>query len=1158
MTAAQAPIEGPFGSVAPTRPVMAATLRHASGLTIELLENGCVFAIRHGGILASQVLGSPLEGGLANLWIRRWTDAGADAAPVLGPASDSRFRASSRGAIWEGRVDGVAYTCSLRLGGHRATWFWTVRLVNETTDPVTLDVVLAQDLGIAAEAAVRTSELYTSQYIDHRALEDDDLGFVLCSRQNLAQDGSYPWVMHGCVERAAGYLTDGLQFHGLGSKATGRPVALTQAAFPNRVLQYELALPTLVSEPVPLAPGATAEVAFFAVFEPDHPAASSARDLARARTAVRAYRALPALVVEEPERPRVSTPFDRPRFFPSEEPGSDGADDLPQDARHVERRDGVVLSWFHGPQQHVVRRAKELIQERPTGHILRSGRALLPSDDTLSVTAWMSGVFASQLTIGNTSFHKLLSVARHPLNALTSSGLRILIRTDDGLELLGLPSSFEMGSSWAEWRYRDARRSLRVRLTASADEPACRLTIEVERGGPLELTLSHNIVVGEHEHDPVGPIDIDRDAGLVELRPDPSTALGERYPGAAFVIAVTDPGHVAAIGGDGLLHSDGIERGGSYLVIRTKPVDRFSIVLTGDLDDAERARGRATRLAAAAAGDGGGDADEADARDASAFWSGLARSTRLGGGTGRRADDVARLDDLVRWYVHDGLIHATTPHGLEQSGGAAWGLRDVCQGPTELFVATGRHAALRDVLRTVYEHQDRETGDWPQWFMLDRHRAIRAADSHGDIIHWPIKALCDYVEATNDLAILDEPVPWTDRATGAVTQERSSILVHTERQIDTIERDCIPGTALVVFAGGDWEDTLQPVDRSMARRLVSAWTVELAYQTLGRYRIVCERAGRTALADRLAAFCTRIRDDFQRHLVPDGIVTGLAEFRDEGIEYYLHPRDRRTGVDFRLLPMTRGMISGLFSPEQVERHVDLIERHLRFPDGVRLMNRPMTYRGGPSRIFQRAESAANVGREIGLQYVHAHIRYVEAMARIGRPDDAFWGLMAICPIGLEQDVPSAQPRQSNAFFSSSDAAFADRYEASRDFDRLRTGEVGVRGGWRVYSSGPGIFINQLVSNVLGLRTLFDDVVFDPVLPPDAEGLTWDVERDGRLVRYRFHVTRGFGPTAVHVNGSAMPAERRVDNPYRLGGLLVARALVDAALIPGDNVIDVFV
>ncbi len=50
---------------------------------------------------------------------------------------------------------------------------------------------------------------------------------------------------------------------------------------------------------------------------------------------------------------------------------------------------------------------------RRHGAILRSGQAMLPDDGTLCATCWMHGVFAAQLTIGNTSFHKLvLGLAR--------------------------------------------------------------------------------------------------------------------------------------------------------------------------------------------------------------------------------------------------------------------------------------------------------------------------------------------------------------------------------------------------------------------------------------------------------------------------------------------------------------------------------------------------------------------------------------------------------------------------------------------------------------------------------------------------------------------------------------------------------------------------
>jgi len=1154
------PAERPL-AIAGGRPPLGATLRNEAGVAIELLENGAVFAIRHGEVLVNQVLGSPLEGGIGNLYLRRRKRDGITFSPLLGPAAPGRFWASDDRATWEGTFAGIDYSCTLRLASRQPMWFWTIELRNATRGRARFDAVLAQDLGIAHEAAVRTSELYTSQYIDHTILEDDELGYLVCSRQNLRQGDAFPWVMHGCLDGAAGFLADGFQFYGLDFKSTNTPAALARRSLPNRIYQYEFALPTIQSRPLTLAAGGSGAITFFAAFDPDHPAASGARDAAQAREAAKTFRGLPRHGSAPPPAsappPPASAPppslFANPLLFESEDLGPVDLDrHFGADRRHVEDDRGRLLSFFHGTRQHVVLKAKELVMERPTGHVMRSGRDLLPGEDLLSVTAWMFGVFGSQVTIGNTSYNKLLGVCRNPLNVLKTGGQRIFIRTDRGYELLGLPSAFEMGPNGARWIYRDEHHSISIRVSTSLDDPVCRMRVEVERGGPLEMLVTHGVVLGENEYERVGPVVIDADRGRVDLRPAPETLLGRHYPEATFFIVSPDVDRIEAIGSDGLLHADGLDRGAPFVVIRTKPVTSFELVLTGSVLDATRAEQRATAHS--------GPSRDADAaHHVEAFWGGLGRGATLGGARGRVAGDVARLDELLGWYLHHALVHCTVPHGLEQYSGAAWGLRDVCQGPVELFIATAHLEQVRDILRVVYEHQSRQTGDWPQWFMFDRYREVRAGDSHGDVIHWPIKALCDYVEATGDVAFLDERVAWTDERTGAVTAETDTILAHTERQIERIERDVIPDTALPAFAGGDWEDTLQPEEPAMARRLVSAWTVELAYQTLDRYRAVCERAGGFALADRLRGLCERIRADFNRHLVPDGVVAGLAHFGDDGIEYFLHPRDRRTGVWYRLLPMTRGIIGGLFTVDQAKRHASLIDHHLSFPDGVRLMDRPMAYHGGPSRLFRRAESAANFGREVGLQYVHAHIRYVEAMARIGRPEEAFRGLMVVCPIGLDRDVPNALPRQANAYFSSSDAAVLNRYQASRDFGRLRTGRIGVKGGWRVYSSGPGIYLHQMISNVLGIRRFFDDVVLDPVLPSDADGLTFDFAYEGRRVRYRYWVSAdGFAPSDIRVNGRPLPTGRRTDNPYRQGGVLVSAQGFGEALDADANVVDIHV
>jgi cellobiose phosphorylase len=146
------------------------------------------------------------------------------------------------------------------------------------------------------------------------------------------------------------------------------------------------------------------------------------------------------------------------------------------------------------------------------------------------------------------------------------------------------------------------------------------------------------------------------------------------------------------------------------------------------------------------------------------------------------------------------------------------------------------------------------------------------------------------------------------------------------------------------------------------------------------------------------------------------------------------------------------------------------------------MDRPVAYHGGPERIFRRAESAAFFGREIGLMYVHAHLRYAEALALLGDEDGLWHALLVVNPIAVTGLLANASIRQRNAYFSSSDAAFKDRYQASADWDRVRIGAVAADGGWRIYSSGPGLHVNMLIRHALGIRRHFGERIKRPLIP----------------------------------------------------------------------------
>ena len=376
---------------------------------------------------------------------------------------------------------------------------------------------------------------------------------------------------------------------------------------------------------------------------------------------------------------------------------------------------------------------------------------------------------------------------------------------------------------------------------------------------------------------------------------------------------------------------------------------------------------------------------------------------------------------ILPWLAHDGMIHLTAPHGLEQYTGGAWGTRDVCQGSIELLLTLEHDQSVKEILRILFAQQYEESGDWPQWFMLEPYSVVQDKESHGDIIVWPLKALCDYIEATGDFAFLDEPIAWRRVDNFEKTAHVDPLTRHIDKLIETVRARFIPGTHLVRYGHGDWNDPLRPVDPTTSDWMTSAWTVVLLYEQLRRYAEVLRQAKRAPKrAKELDALAAAVRKDFNTYLIRDGVVAGYGVFRPEGgePELLLHPGDKKTGLAYSLLPMTQSMIGGLFTQAQARRHLSLIRKHLLFSDGARLMDKPIVYHGGPETFFQRAESAAFFGREIGLMYTHSHLRYGEAMSDIGEFDALWEALLVANPIAVTDELPHASLRQRNAYFSS--------------------------------------------------------------------------------------------------------------------------------------------
>jgi cellobiose phosphorylase len=1105
-----------------------------AGLTAEIGENGSLRRFDCGDISLLLFVGNELEGGPANLYLRRHGRS-VECIPLLGPQSPTCFELDTQTGRFSGAGSwlGVDYALELVLARSATSWFWHVQLANRTAQAQVLDLTYAQDLALAPYGAVRMNEFYVSQYVDHTPLSHPTQGVAVASRQNQAADGRHPWCIVGSLRKGASFATDALQFHALANRegATGRQLA---AEFPNRRLQHEHSMVVVRDTPIRLEPNKSASGGFFGDFLADHPEPTSDADLERVQR-----------IIEQPEaRPALSPPKARRRVESASWFGSApllGVRELTDDAlrtmfaapwRHEERDErGTLLSFFQGADRHVVLRAKELRVLRPHGHLLRTGRHLTPDEAALTSTVWMGGVFHSMVTQGHVSINRFLSTVHSYLGLFRSHGQRVFVELDGKWQLLDTPSAFEMWPDGCRWIYRHDGGLICVRAEASSEPQELTLCVEFAAGAPVRCLISHHVALNGDDGSAPGSARWREDGSDIVVTAATDSDVGQRFPHGSFSIVPAPGTRFERVGGDELLFVDGRTRRQPYVCVVTAPARVVGLSIRGHLLSE-------STPAAIHAGP-----DESIV-------------PRLGvtvPDTSALKEQLSCIADTVPWFAHNALVHYLSPRGLEQYSGGGWGTRDVCQGPAELLLALGRVQPLRDVLLRVMRQQNPD-GDWPQWFMFfERERNIRPGDSHGDIVFWPLVVLAQYLTASGDGSVLDERVPFFD-ARGPEAGEPATVWQHTERALALIKRRVIPGTSLAAYGHGDWNDSLQPADPALRDRLCSAWTVTLHVQALTALARALRSIGRADDAVPLEAWTLEVRQDFQRLLIRDGVLTGYALFEDGRVRYLLHPSDATTGVRYSSLAMIHAILEDLLTPEQVREHLRLIDSHLSGPDGARLFDRPLPYHGGAQRLFQRAETATFFGREIGLMYMHAHLRYAQALAHVGDAQRFFRALCQAVPIGIRSIVPSAALRQANCYYSSSDAAFADRYEAAEEYQRVARGAIALDGGWRVYSSGAGIGLGLIVRHLFGLSGEAAAVSIDPVIPPDLDGLRVQTALLGRPIEVHYRVRgKGCGVTSILVNGESMPYTTRA-NPHRRGAAVVAKSAIGPKLSARANVL----
>ncbi len=734
---------------------------------------------------------------------------------------------------------------------------------------------------------------------------------------------------------------------------------------------------------------------------------------------------------------------------------------------------------------------------------------------SLTSTVWMGGVFHSMLTQGHVSMNRMLSTVHSYLGLFRSHGQRVFVQINGAWQLLAVPSAFEMSPSACSWIYRYARGEIQVRSQARSDTHEMSLVLRVTAGPPRRFLISHHLALNGDDGSAPGAA-VWRQQGLeILVRPVAGAELAQRFPAGSFSLSALPGTTFEKVADDALLYLDGRSRQQPFLCLVTAETVMAGIRIQGHLLSSSTSHPQTLEMG----------------RD---LLPSLQMRVPEHSPLGAAAE---RLAEMAAWYAQNAWVHYLAPRGLEQYSGGGWGTRDVCQGPVELLLALQLVAPIRDLLLRVFKQQNPD-GDWPQWFMFfERERNIRPGDSHGDIVFWPLLVLAQYLIASGDAGILEAEIRYFD-AGGTEHGEQATLWQHVQRALELTRQRVIPGTALAAYGHGDWNDSLQPVEADMRHQLCSTWTVTLQFQTLKTLATALRAIGRSAEAATLDEQAQTVQRDFQRLLLPDGVLAGYAQFTDAGIRYLLHPRDDTTGIRYSSLGMIHAILEDLLTPDQARAHLLLIRTHLSAADGARLFDRPMAYHGGRQRLFQRAETATFFGREIGLMYTHAHLRFAQALAHVGEADGFFQALCQANPIAIASLVPRATLRQANCYYSSSDAAFVDRYQASAEYTRVAQGTIDLDGGWRVYSSGAGISVSLIVRRFLGLSLEADVLRLDPVIPAALDGLRVTTRLAEHRIEIEYRIAApGCGVKQVLLNGRPLPFMRAA-NPHRPGAAVV--------------------